>query len=238
MGEGDGAQLFTTRGGLSTVRNFKPIIAGLSLTALLSACATPPMGPSILATAPPDKPFEVFKQDDLYCKNFAQGQVAGQANQANNQAVGTAVVGTALGAGLGAAVGGGRGAAVGAASGAAVGTGIAANNNAAATLSIQQQYDNAYVSCMLSKGNLVAGYEPPPSYAPPPPMLTPPPPQYDHGLVLRVQAELVRIGLLIGPPDGLYGSKTRAAILDYEKLQGLPRDGIPTPGLLENLRHQ
>jgi hypothetical protein len=121
------------------VKNFRPIIAGLSLTALLSACATPPMGPSVAAQPPANKPFPVYQQEDASCRASAQGAVAGQANQANNQAVGTAVVGTALGAGLGAAVGGGRGAAVGAASGAAVGTGIAANNTAAAQLSIQQQ---------------------------------------------------------------------------------------------------
>jgi peptidoglycan hydrolase-like protein with peptidoglycan-binding domain len=90
---------------------------------------------------------------------------------------------------------------------------------------------------MISKGNIVAGYEPPPMSEPPPPMLIPPPPQYDHGLVMRIQAELVRIGLLNGPPDGAYGPKTRGAIVDYEKLRGLPRDGIPSPGLLEDLRH-
>ena len=168
------------------------------------------MAPSVAVMPGSNKPFEVFVREDVLCRQYASSAVAGQAEQPNNQAAGSAAVETIFDA----------------------------NGSPEARLSIQQQYDNAYASCMLSKGNLVAGYEPPPPYLPPPPMLTPPPPQYDHGLVLRIQAELVRIGLLNGPPDGAYGPKTRGAILDYEKLQGLPRDGIPSPGLLENLRHQ
>jgi len=217
------------------VTNVRVTIAGFTLAVLLSGCATPPMGPMVNAMPAPGKPFDVFAQDQAACKAFAQSQVAGAVNQTNNQAVGTAVVGTALGAGLGAAVGGGRGAGVGAASGAIVGTGVAADNAAAAQLTIQQQYDNAYSQCMYSKGNTVEGYAPPPP-PPPPPSAISSGPHYDPNLVVRIQTELGRIGLLSGPPDGAYGPKTRGAIIDYEKMRGLPRDGIPSPGLLEDLK--
>ena len=161
---------------MSGFKKSSAVFAGL---ALLSGCAHPPMGPSFEAYAPQGKPFELFTQENNYCKQYANGAVSGQAEQANNQAVGSAALGTVLGAGLGAAVGGGRGAAIGAASGAAVGTGYGANGSQMAQFSIQQQYDNAYSSCMVSKGNIVQGYAPPPpGYAPPPPGYAPPPPGY------------------------------------------------------------
>jgi len=133
-------------------------LAGL---AVLVGGASTPTGPTVNVMPAPNKPFEVFVQDQTSCKQYASGQVAGQADAANNQAVGGAVMGTALGAGLGAAIGGGRGAAVGAASGAAAGTsaGVGANQNA--QYNIQQQYDNAYSQCMYSRGNQVPGYAPP-----------------------------------------------------------------------------
>jgi hypothetical protein len=150
----------------------------LALAALLSGCATAPLGPTVSVLPPQGKPFDVFAQDQAACKQYADGQVAGQAQAANNNAIGGAVLGTALGAGLGAALGGGRGAAVGAASGAVVGTGVGAGSTQNAQIGIQQQYDNAYAQCMVSKGNQVAGYAPPPGY--PPPGYPPPPPAYAY----------------------------------------------------------
>lgn len=55
----------------------------------------------------PGEPFAVFEEDQAVCKQYADQQVNGRVQAANNQAVGGAVLGTALGAGLGAAVGGG-----------------------------------------------------------------------------------------------------------------------------------
>ena len=133
---------------------------------LLAGCASPPLGPSVAVLPPPGKPFDVFAQEQASCKQYADGQVAGQAQTANNQAVGGAVLGTVLGAGLGAAIGGGRGAAIGAASGAVVGTGVGAGATQNAQFSIQQQYDNAFAQCMYAKGNQVQGYAP--GYYPPP----------------------------------------------------------------------
>jgi uncharacterized protein YcfJ len=152
-------------------------IVALTAVASVAACAAPPLGPTIYVSPAPNKPFQVFAQDQEECKAYASNQTAGQAERANNQAVGGALLGTALGAGLGAAIGGGRGAGIGAASGAIVGTGVGANSSSYAQQSIQQQYDNAYAQCMYSHGNVV------PSYAPPPPppgggwVMPPPPPQ-------------------------------------------------------------
>jgi uncharacterized protein YcfJ len=163
-------------------------IAGVTAMILATAgCATQPMGPRVAVMPAPNKPFEVFQQDQAICKQYADQQVSGQVQTANNQAVGGAVLGTVLGAGLGAAVGGGRGAAIGAAGGAVAGTAVGANGSQAVGRGIQHEYDNAYSQCMYSRGNQVASYQrsyspPPPSYAPPapPPSYGPPPPGYSN----------------------------------------------------------
>ncbi len=205
---------------------------------LLSGCATQPIGPTVQVMPATGKSFEQFAQEESTCKTYAQGQIAGAVEQANNQAVGAGLLGTALGAGLGAAVGGGQGAGIGAGSGAALGTGIAANNSAAAQVTIQQRYDVAYSQCMYSKGNQVPGFqpavaetEPTREYVAPPPR-----PRFDPALVAAIQKELDRLGLLSGEPDGAYGPRTRGAIVDYEKTRNLPPDGIPTQALLDDLQ--
>jgi uncharacterized protein YcfJ len=161
---------------------------GFATAIALGGCASPPQGPSVGVMPAPNKPFDQFQADQETCKQYAQGQVSGQAQSANNQAVGTAVIGTILGAGLGAAVGGGQGAAVGAASGAVAGTAIGASNSQGAQGSLQQQYDNAYMQCMYSKGNQVPGTQPQysgsqgPNSAPPPLQseYVPPPPDSSY----------------------------------------------------------
>ena len=115
----------------------------------------------------PTKPFEVFQQDQAMCKQYADQQVAGGAQQANNQQVLTGAAGTVLGAGLGAAIGGGRGAAIGAGGGAVEGTLFGLGPAQHAQMSLQQQYDLAYAQCMYSRGNQVPGFAP--AYFPPPP---------------------------------------------------------------------
>ena len=171
--------------------------AGLAGVALLSACASQPMGPTVTVMPAANKPFEVFQSDDATCRGWANQAVQGQAEAANNRAVGTAVVGTILGAGLGAAIGGGRGAAIGAGSGALAGTAIGANGSQWSQLGIQQQYNAAYEQCMYAHGDQVPGYVAvygapvyaapayvaPPAYAappPPPPPGAPPPPPPGH----------------------------------------------------------
>lgn len=141
--------------------------------ALLTACVSQPMGPTVAVMPAPNKPFAVFQEDQAVCKQYADQQVAGGAGQANAQQVGTAVVGTALGAGLGAALGGGRGAAVGAGTGAIAGTAVGAGPAERTQMTLQQQYNFAYSQCMYAKGNQVPGVQP--AMAPPPPPMLPVP---------------------------------------------------------------
>lgn len=97
--------------GLSISRSsLKVNCAALTTILLFGGCVVPPMGPTIPVMPAPNKPFEVFRQDQAICTDYANQQVAGGAQQANNQQVLTGVAGTVPGAGLGAAIGGGRGA--------------------------------------------------------------------------------------------------------------------------------
>jgi membrane-bound lytic murein transglycosylase B len=54
--------------------------------------------------------------------------------------------------------------------------------------------------------------------------------------VMEMQGLLVGKGFGIGEPDGIIGSKTRAAIKSYQKQAGLPPDGHPNLQLLQHLR--
>lgn len=137
----------------------------IGIAALLAGCAATPMGPTVQVMPGPGKSFDAFQTDQLVCKNFAQQQVQGQAENANQRAVGGAALTTLLGAGLGAAIGSvggnvGGGAAVGAAVGAGGGALYGANASSQAQWSIQQQYDNAFAQCMYSKGDQVPGWTP------------------------------------------------------------------------------
>ena len=214
---------------------------------LLSACAETPMGPTVQVLPGPGKPFEQFQYESSTCKQYAQQTVAGQSESANDKAVGTAAIGTLLGAGLGAAIGAatgnaGAGAAVGAGVGLAGGAGMGASGSSRTQMSIQQQYNNAYAQCMYAKGNSVAGYgplthQPPPPSAPPPAAYAPPPAAPGgEGLVQATQTQLIRLGYLQGPADGVMGPKTSDAISQFEQSTGLPVDGAPSPALLARLR--
>ena len=149
--------------------NLRIVTSLLSPAVLLVACASQPLGPTVPVMPAPGKPFAAFQEDQAICRQFADGQVAGSAQQVNNQQVMSGVLGTALGAGAGALLGGGRGAAVGAGVGAVGGTAIGAGQAQHAQGSIQYRYDIAYSQCMYSRGNQVPGYGPP-SAPPPPPM--------------------------------------------------------------------
>jgi len=186
------------------------------------------MGPTVQVMPGPGKSFEAFQYDQASCKQFAEGAVAGQTQNANTRAVGAAAIGTVLGAGLGAAVGGGRGAAIGAGSGAIVGTGVGMGSSANEQLSIQQQYDNAFAQCMYSKGDMVPGYGPM--------MVQSPPPGSGYDLTRAVQVQLIRLGYLHGAADGMVGPQTAAAISQYESVSGLPVDGVPSGPLLARLQ--
>jgi uncharacterized protein YcfJ len=205
---------------------------------VLAGCAATPMGPTVQVMPGPGRSFDTFQNDQASCKNYAAGQVQGQAEAANNQAVGGAVLGTVVSAGLGAAVGSafgnaGGGAAIGAASGAAMGTGIGASNTQMAQMSIQQQYDNAFSQCMYSKGDQVAGYAPLPQPVSQPYVAAGP---VADPMVRATQSELIRLGYLHDTADGFIGPKTRNGISSFESASGLPVDGSPSSSLLARLQ--
>lgn len=224
-----------TRRSIRTVRIRNARRAGTTgavLTGLLLAgCAQTPMGPTVQVMPGPGKSFEAFQYDQASCKQFAEGAVAGQAQNANTRAVGAAAIGTVLGAGLGAAIGGGRGAAIGAGSGAIAGTGVGMASSSNEQLSIQQQYDNAFAQCMYSRGDMVPGYGPMMVQSPPPP-----PPGYGYDLTRAVQVQLIRLGYLHAAADGVVGPQTAAAISQYKSVSGLPVDGAPSGPLLARLQ--
>jgi hypothetical protein len=117
----------------------------------------------------PNKPFEVFQQDEAVCRQYASEQIAGGAEAANERAVAAGALTTGAGAAIGAAAGGGRGAGIGAATGVAVGTAIGANLSYRDQLVPQRRYDISYSQCMYAKGNQVPGFAARAVPPPPPP---------------------------------------------------------------------
>jgi hypothetical protein len=146
-------------------KSFTILAAGL----LTAGCAVTPSGPMVRVMPGPNKPFEVFVQEQTDCEHYANDQVAGGAQAANYRALGAAAVGAVLGLGVGAATGSGRAAAVGAASGGAVGASVGADQSSYAGYSLQRRYDFAYSQCMYAKGNQLPGMMAAAPLPPPPP---------------------------------------------------------------------
>ncbi|MEJ0012326.1 MAG: peptidoglycan-binding domain-containing protein [Bauldia sp.] len=75
-----------------------------------------------------------------------------------------------------------------------------------------------------------------PAHAPPAP---PQPSAADVAaqLTTGIQRELARLGLYQGAIDGKQGPRTAAAISAYERAAGVPVTGIPTPELLDAMKH-
>ncbi len=109
----------------------------------------------------------------------------------------------------------------------------AAALTASADPAAQQQYDAAYVQCMVNLGNIGPHGE---MMAVAPIAPVPSGPGYDPALVHAVQAELIRVGMLSGAADGAYGPRTRGAITAYQQANNLPVNGQPSPALLANLK--
>ena len=182
----------------------------------------------------PAKSFQAFQADQAYCKQFAQSQVAGQAQQANRtQALGAgggALGGAALGA-AGGAIGGnaGAGAAIGALSGLALGTagGAIASNRQQAEM--QRAFDQAYGQCMYARGNNVQGFPPHAQSASTLPSNSP-------ALVRAVQTQLIRLHYLAPPADGIAGPKTIAAITQFQQANGMQPTGQASPTLLARMQ--
>lgn len=123
------------------------------MTLLLAGCASVPTGPSVLVMPKPGKPFDLFQQEDMQCRGYAQQSIGVNPQGAQVQSfAGTAVAGAAVGALVGAlAHNAGAGAAVGLGLGSVVGAGSSQDTG----LSLQQRYDNTYQQCMYSKGNQI-----------------------------------------------------------------------------------
>lgn len=122
---------------------------------MLAACAETPMGPTAMVLPGPGKDYATFSQEQNFCRSQAASSVNGQAERQNHRALLGGLATTALGAGLGAAAGGGVGAGIGAGAGALGGTlGGGAYSNSRQG-GIQQQYDNAYVQCMIAYKNVL-----------------------------------------------------------------------------------
>lgn len=165
-------------------------VAMLGVAALAAGCVSVPTGPSQLALPGTGKPFDQFRADDGFCRQYAYDSIGGQtASQSQvNSGVASAVAGAAIGALIGGAAGGGHGAAIGAGIGGGAGGLVGVSAADASGYESQRRYDHAYTQCMYGKGHRVAvsgrvgsrysaaapGYYPPPvaaqySYAPPPP---------------------------------------------------------------------
>ena len=154
------------------------------VTMALAGCATvpPPTGPTVAVMPAPGKPFELFQEENAYCKQYAQAEIGPAPNEAD-RTVGNAAAGALVGAAAGALLGDSRNAA---GSGAAAGLLIGAANGNESTdrsrMGLQERYNLAFEQCMYAKGNQVPGYAGQPYYPPPPPpsqaqpAATPPPP--------------------------------------------------------------
>ncbi len=141
-------------------------VLGLAAAGLIG-CAQMPTGPTVAVWPAPGKPLEVFRAEDLYCRQYAAAVVNPSA--ANASAVAHAAVGTAVGAAAGALIGdSGRAAGVGAGIGLLAGSASGAEVSAGGTWTAQRQYNVAYEQCMYAKGNQIPG-APQPAYPPPPP---------------------------------------------------------------------
>src|SRR2546427_5314877 len=103
-------------------------VLALVFTFSLGACATVPLGPSVMVLPGTGKTFDQFQADDAVCRQWASVQTGTTPQRAAGSSTAKgAALGTLLGAGLGAAIGAatghpGVGAAVGAGGGLLAGT--------------------------------------------------------------------------------------------------------------------
>jgi hypothetical protein len=132
----------------------------LVLIASLTACVSAPTGPTVAVMPREGKPFDIFQQEDLYCRNFASNSVRDTSDAALKEGATSAAIGAALGAVAGAVIQGGNHANVGTGAGVGLlgGAAMGAMNSAGKQNQAQTQYNIAYQQCMYSKGNQVPSY--------------------------------------------------------------------------------
>lgn len=170
------------------------IVFVLAALAVTTGCVTMPAGPTVAVMPGPEKPFDVFQEEDAVCRQWALQQIGGASpGESSGKGVAKgAVAGTALGAGLGAALGAasgsaGTGAAIGAGTGLLAGTAVGSGSGYDAEYELQRRYDIAYQQCMYAKGNQIPGVTP--QYASVQP---PPPPPSQAGRWVTVPGQAVR----------------------------------------------
>ncbi len=185
------------------------VLAGALLA--LSACATVPTGPSVMVMPGRGKPFDLFQQEDVQCRQYAQQQIGPNSQDTiNKNTAAGAAIGGAAGAALGSLSHTGSGTAFGAISGALIGAAAGSSQGQYYGYEAQRRYDIAYMQCMYANGNIIPTMQrvrharrmpPPPSdgsvppdyqypsppppgpeSAPPPPA-SPPPPEQDPSLM-------------------------------------------------------
>lgn len=141
------------------VTSLHRILAVGVMVGLVSGCAQMPTGPTVAVMPSPNKPFEVFMQEDQLCRGWAAHSIGVPGHQAEaDRLVASTVTGAVIGALAGAMVGGHRNIGAGAAVGTAIGASAGANQGSTSTWAAQRRYDIAYQQCMYSKGNFVPSY--------------------------------------------------------------------------------
>jgi uncharacterized protein YcfJ len=147
----------------------KQMLIGLVLLAA-AGCATIPTGPSVMVMPGPNKPFDLFRQEDVQCRQYAQQQIGANPQETinKNTAAGAAIGGVA-GAALGSLSHTGSGTAFGAISGALIGASAGNSQGQYYGYEAQRRYDIAYEQCMYANGNMVPGVRRYYRSVPPPP---------------------------------------------------------------------
>jgi hypothetical protein len=143
----------------------------LMSAAAIAGCASvpPTTGPTVAVMPAPGKPFELFQEENAYCKQYAQaemGVVPGETDRGTRNAAAGAVAGAVAGALLGDSR---NAAGTGAAAGLLIGAGSGNESTDRNRMSLQQRYNVAFEQCMYAKGNQVPGYASQPYYPQPPP---------------------------------------------------------------------
>ena len=138
----------------------KRAVLTLAIISSLAACVSAPTGPTIAIMPREGKPFDLFQQEDLFCRNFAANSVRDTSSAALKEGATSAAVGAALGAVAGAVIQGGNHANVGTGAGVGLlgGAAMGAMNSSGKQNHAQAQYNIAHQQCMYSKGNQVPSY--------------------------------------------------------------------------------
>jgi hypothetical protein len=144
------------------------IVILLTLLTLMTGCATLPNGPSVRVFPAAGKPYDLFLNEDAYCRQSAERQLGLTPQEAADRSTvaGTAIgaaVGTGLGAAIGAASGNaGAGAVIGGISGGFLGAASGSDIGRMEGRNAQYRYDTIYLQCMYAHGN--HPYSPAPRY--------------------------------------------------------------------------